>query len=162
MESIVVLCNHLHRLLADHKGTGKAQKPDAAALERLFAAYQKERIPRMKEICDLSGLITKVQAWSSPLHRFLGTWVFPLQPDKAVADLIGELVRSAPKLDYVSDAGFTSGRLAWKDKEQAAKVSLSGNESVSLLVRLLGATAALLVVLQGVRVFAFASASATV
>lgn len=154
MESVAVLCNNLNRMLVSCGG----MKPSVATLTRTFAAYQAERIPRMKEICELSGLITKVQAWDTPLHKFLGNWVFPLQADTAVASQIGKIVRAGPKLDYVDDAGCTSGRLQWKDKETPTG---SSRTSGSLLLRLLGTGVVLLVAMQGAKFVTFASASVT-
>lgn len=155
MESVVSLCNHLNRLV---NAESRGQRPSEEALARVLHAYQEERRPRMQEICEVSGLITRVQAWTTPLHWLLGNWILPLQSDKAIADQLGEVVRTAPKLDYVSDAGFTSGKMAWKetiDKEEE-KGSLRGQRPVMerdkarslsvlylpLLVSLLGVVAA--------------------
>lgn len=155
MESVVSLCNHLNRLV---NVESRGQRPSEEALARAFHAYQEERRPRMQEICEVSGLITRVQAWTSPLHWLLGNWVLPLQSDKAIANQLGEVVRTAPKLDYVSDMGFTSGKMPWKEtvdkgKErgmlrgqqpmmQKDKARLSSVLYLPLLVSLLGVVAA--------------------
>jgi len=111
MESVVVLCNHLRQMMVRQCHA----RPSLATLNKTFAAYQKDRQPRMQHIMEYSGLITHVQAWSNPLYKFVATWVLPLQPDRAVADQLGEIIRDAPKLDFVDVEGFASGRLPWKD-----------------------------------------------
>ncbi|KAL8911259.1 MAG: hypothetical protein Q9171_003557 [Xanthocarpia ochracea] len=112
MESVVVLCNHLRQMMGHQCGA----KPSLATLNKTFAAYQRERQPRVKHIMEYSSLITSVQAWRTPFYKFIGTWVLPLQPDRAVADQLGEIIRGAPKLDFVDVQGFRSGRLPWKDE----------------------------------------------
>ena len=115
MESVIVLCNHLHRTLAEHAGA----RPSRAALNSMFAAYQKEREPRMNEVMQFSSMLTKLQAWDNVFLRFLATWVIPYQPDRRIADQMGELIRKAPKLDFV-DVGpeFAKGKMAWADDER--------------------------------------------
>jgi len=119
MESIIVLCNHLQRTLNHHQGA----RPSKATLNSVFAAYQAERAPRMNEIMDFSSLITRLQAWDTPLLRFVATWIVPYQADRKIADQMGQIIRRAPKLEYV-DMGMTSrrGRLAWADEEEEKRV----------------------------------------
>ena len=119
MESVVVLCNHLHQMMLDQCGA----KPSLATLNKAFAAYQTERKARMKHIMDYSSLITNVQAWRNPLYKFVATWVLPLQPDRAVADQLGEIIRGAPRLKFVDvdGASFPSGRLSWMDENENRK-----------------------------------------
>ncbi|KAH7311416.1 FAD binding domain protein [Stachybotrys elegans] len=119
MESVVVLCNHIKRMVTAQQGA----KPSPATLEKTLMGYQTERHARAKEIMELSGLITKVQAWDTPLHKFMATWALPLQPDRTVPDQLGEIIRGAPKLEFVEIDGFAKGRLPWKDEEEAAGVS---------------------------------------
>ncbi|KAL8911253.1 MAG: hypothetical protein Q9171_003551 [Xanthocarpia ochracea] len=113
MESVVVFCNHLHRTLAMHAGARLSR----AALNSMFAAYQKEREPRINEVMQFSSMLTRLQAWDSVLLRFLATWVIPYQPDQRIADQMGELIRKAPKLDFV-DVGpeFAKGKMARRGK----------------------------------------------
>lgn len=162
MESIVVLCNHLHRAVKDNG------KPSNATIHNIFAAYQAERHDRMKQIMELSSLITKVQAWDTLWHRFLSTCMLPLQPDRATADQIGDIISKAPKLDYVSTRGFPSGRMQWKDDEvevdkmgRRALVSqrnVQKRRSLSLLAQLGGTIFACVVAWLGVKI-ALTSAS---
>jgi 2-polyprenyl-6-methoxyphenol hydroxylase-like FAD-dependent oxidoreductase len=116
MESVVVLCNHLERTLAAHHG-GRVSR---ATLRRVFDQYQRDREKRMHEIMELSSLITRVQAWDGILPKALACWVLPFQADHKLTDQLGELVRKAPKLDYVEvDRVFEQGRLAWEDEKLA-------------------------------------------
>ena len=117
-------------------------KPSLATLDKVFAAYQTERHARVKHIMDYSSLITNVQAWRTPLYKFVANWVLPLQPDRAVADQLGEIIRNAPKLDYVDAEGFASGRLLWKDEsrktnKQKKQELVSGSSSSGGLAQLL-------------------------
>ncbi|KAH6645371.1 hypothetical protein BKA67DRAFT_526716 [Truncatella angustata] len=155
IESTAVLCNHLNRLLRE----GKGRKPSQEQLTEIFELYQNRQVPRMKEISELCRLVTKVQAWETPYHKFVDTWVFPMQSDKELANQLTEIIRRGAKLDYVDDAGFGPGTVTWIDHESATVAS--GSPIASRLVRLVGAGAAILAVLQGVRFFTFASASVT-
>lgn len=154
IESVVVLCNHLQRLLQEG-GAAKA-KPSAAALDAAFAAYQGERLKRMQDILAVSSLITKVQAWDTPWHRFMATWLLPLQADRTTADQMSEIIRKGPKLDYVESKGFHTGRVPFDDEKAAGRgKGLAGAgapiSSLFLLLRSLGALAAFFVVWQGTR-----------
>jgi hypothetical protein len=74
----------------------------------------------MHEIMELSSLITRVQAWDGILPKALACWVLPFQADHKLTDQLGELVRKAPKLDYVEvDRVFEQGRLAWEDEKDS-------------------------------------------
>ena len=111
MESIVVLCNHLARTVGTHRG-GRVSR---ATLGQVFRQYQGDREGRMREIMELSSLITRVQAWDGMVPKFLACWVLPFQADHKLTDQLGELIRRAPKLDYVGDAReLTVGRLPWE------------------------------------------------
>ncbi len=120
MESAVVFCNHLQRMMVDQCGA----KPSPATLTKAFAAYQNERKPRVKHIMEYSSLITNVQAWRTPIYRFVATWVLPLQSDRAVADQLGEIIRRAPKLDFVDIGDFVPGRLSWKHEDRRTAVQI--------------------------------------
>ncbi|KAI9369639.1 hypothetical protein BJX61DRAFT_545412 [Aspergillus egyptiacus] len=113
MESVVVLCNHLHRTVVAHQG-GRVSR---ATLRKVFSAYQAEREGRMHEIAKLSSLITRVQAWDGWAIKVLASWVLPFQADHKLSDQMGEVIAAAPKLDYIDvGQGFPRGRLPWKDE----------------------------------------------
>lgn len=117
MESVAVLCNHLQQMMVDQCGA----KPSLATLNKVFAAYQTETQARVKSIMDFSSLITNVQAWRNPLYKLMANWVLPLQSDRALADQLGEIIRAAPKLNFVDVADFPSGRLPWTDEDYQAE-----------------------------------------
>ncbi|KAI6086548.1 FAD binding domain protein [Hypoxylon rubiginosum] len=116
IESVVSLCNHLHRTLATQ---GKA-KPSLAALTDAFAGYQAERMERVKYAIKISGIATRIQAMTTPLYRFLA-WVTPLLPERGAPDQVGEYIRGSPKIEYLSSKGLPQGRLRWKDEEDEEK-----------------------------------------
>lgn len=153
IESVAVLCNHLNRLLGESKG----KKPSQEQLSHAFELYQNRQVPRMKEISELCRLVTKVQAWETPYHKFVDSWVFPMQSDKELANQLTEIIRRGAKLDYVDDAGFGPGTVTWLDHREATVAKTS--PIASLLVRLVGAGAAIIAVLQGVKFLTFASAA---
>ena len=125
MESTAVLCNHLQRTLASHAGA----KVSRATLAKTFANYQREREGRMKDIMALSSLITRVQAWDNILFKGLATWIFPYQPDYKLTNQMAELIRRAPKLDYVPvGKDMFKGRVKWIDEEEGESIDISSRE----------------------------------
>lgn len=146
MESIIVLTNHLHWCLVHHAGAC----PSRHTLATLFAAYQYERAPRMAKILDFSALLTRLQAWDGVLMRVLTTWVLPYQRDRSIADQLGEIIRTAPRLEFVGvGKDFERGRMEWADEEgERGKVGKVKSEGRALLgsqmVQLLGAMSALM------------------
>ncbi|KAF7537958.1 hypothetical protein G7054_g3319 [Neopestalotiopsis clavispora] len=97
------------------------------------------------------------KAWETPYHKFVDSWVFPMQSDKELANQLTEIIRRGAKLDYVDDAGFGPGTVTWLDHREATVAKTS--PIASLLVRLVGAGAAIIAVLQGVKFLTFASAA---
>lgn len=152
MESVVVLSNHLRRMLDAHDGG----KPSRATLSKVFAAYQKEREPRMKEIMDFSGLITRLQAWDSILLKFLANWIIPYQPDVKIADQLGDIVKKAPKLEFTELENFEVGRVKWEDENivMVKKVPVKdGSASTSTFMQFFGGMTALLSLLYVMNCF---------
>lgn len=73
----------------------------------------------MKEIMEFSSLLTKLQAWDTVLLRLVATWVIPYQPDRRIADQLGDLIRRAPRLEYVPvGEGFARGVMPWADEDR--------------------------------------------
>ncbi|KAI2617412.1 FAD binding domain protein [Hypoxylon sp. NC1633] len=119
IESIVTLCNHLHRLLQKQQGA----KPSRAALREVFAAYQAERWPRITYAIKISGIATRIQAWTTPLYK-LAAFATPWLPERGAPDQLGQYIRGSPKLEYGAASSSTSfaerlpvGAMAWKDEE---------------------------------------------
>ena len=96
-------------------GTPRGSKPTAAALEGALAAYQAERLGRMRLIAGFAGDVTRMQAWASPWLKFMATRVVPRLPDRYFADRLSDVISAAPKLDFLDVGDFPSGRMPWKD-----------------------------------------------
>lgn len=111
IESVAVLVNHLRRMLLETNQS----KLTADLLEQTLAAYQGERVDRMKQIMEFSGEITRVQAWHTAKDKFMANWLVPLLPDSFFGDQLGRLIAGAPKLDFVDAEDFPSGNMRWKD-----------------------------------------------
>lgn len=116
IESVVVLCNHLHAMLTGQQGV----KPSLATLRAAFAAYQAERKPRVEQIMKFSREVTDSHAWATLSHKYYTKWVLPTKSDQFFPNIIAEIVRRAPKLEYVDVKGFNKGSVAWKDEESKA------------------------------------------
>ncbi|KAK2039662.1 FAD/NAD(P)-binding domain-containing protein [Colletotrichum somersetense] len=110
MESVAVLCNHLHKMLERQQGA----KPSRATLDDVFSSYQAERHARVKNIAAFSGLGTRLQAWDGWLMKLLYRWIVPLLPAALFIRTLSDIVREAPKIDYVPVKGFPSGAVPWK------------------------------------------------
>lgn len=118
MESIVSLSNHLQRMVKRQQGA----RPSAATLNRLFAAYQTERIERVRYMMNFSGLISKMQAQVTPWHRIANNWVLPLLPDRGIANRMKPYIAAGLKLEYVPvTADFKRGLVPWQDEEEDAR-----------------------------------------
>ncbi|KAI1412765.1 FAD binding domain protein [Hypoxylon sp. FL1857] len=113
IESVVVLCNHLQAMLAAKQGV----KPSLADLRNVFAAYQAERKPRVVQIMNFSREVTDSHAWATLSHKYYTKWVLPTKSDQFFPNIIAEIVRRAPKLEYVDVKGFNKGKVNWKDEE---------------------------------------------
>ncbi|KAI1444244.1 FAD/NAD(P)-binding domain-containing protein [Annulohypoxylon stygium] len=95
MESVVVLCNNLSRMLKEQGGV----KPNQATIEKYLEKYQEEQRHRIWWIMKFSGLITNVQAWESWFAKFVALWVLPLLPDRSIALALSIIVWTAPSLE---------------------------------------------------------------
>ncbi|KAK3342064.1 FAD binding domain protein [Lasiosphaeria hispida] len=110
IEDIIVLTNHLHHLLQTQP------RPDTASLAKTFAAYQAERMARIKWATNTSGLMSRIQAQTTTFHK-LGAWLLVRLPDRGAADkLLADYIRAGPKLDFLRVQGFPRGKLAWGDE----------------------------------------------
>ncbi|KAK7743714.1 hypothetical protein SLS62_010493 [Diatrype stigma] len=110
MESVVVLCNLLQKMVAGQENA----RPSLETLTKAFAAYQNERHGRMKVIVDLSARATRMEAWDHMLDKFVTTRVMPYIPHHFLVKQLGRIITPAPKLDYVSLEGFARGKTPWK------------------------------------------------
>ncbi|KAI6087584.1 FAD binding domain protein [Hypoxylon rubiginosum] len=111
MESVVVLCNQISRMMEENGGI----KPDQGTLERHLKAYQDEQRNRVWFIMKFSGLITSIQAWDSPFTKFLAVWVLPLLPNRFLALSLGLIIRTAPRLEAAGNSGVET----WRNKVES-------------------------------------------
>ncbi|OTB04018.1 hypothetical protein M426DRAFT_262514 [Hypoxylon sp. CI-4A] len=116
IESVAVLCNCLRDMLDSQENTN----PSQAALEEAFARYQELQKPRAKGIMKFSGLITRLQAWYTPLHRFAALWIYPYMPDKVMASRFSTMIGTAPLLTYVDWKTTWQNRFPWKYGDQGS------------------------------------------
>ena len=116
MEDVAALTNHLHRMLSEQGGS----RPSAATLEETFAAYQRERMDRAKQIVQLSGIFTRAQARINPIFKF-ASYLIAYLPIGPAATHIGEIIRGGPKLEFLDapeEFGPGSGNLSWRDDDR--------------------------------------------
>ncbi|KAI4601743.1 hypothetical protein KJ359_010607 [Pestalotiopsis sp. 9143b] len=74
MESVVVLCNHLHKML---QRTPPGKKPSLSAIKDAFEGYQNERLPRAREVLALSGQVLRMQSGESLPYKVLANDILP-------------------------------------------------------------------------------------
>jgi hypothetical protein len=109
MESVVSLVNLIHSAIKEQpQGT----KPGKAAIEALLREYQAERTVRMRQLIDFSALATKVQAWENVGYKILSR-IVPWLPDNTFALQAANLIKGAPKLDFVPAPWDSRGTVAW-------------------------------------------------
>ncbi|ORY69604.1 uncharacterized protein BCR38DRAFT_332111 [Pseudomassariella vexata] len=116
IEDVVVLCNHVHRMLQRQGGT----RPDLSTLNHMFAAYQTERLDRTKFITNISGMASRAQAQTSPLYK-LAAWLMPRLPDRGASDQLAGLIKAAPKVEFVPVQDFAPARVPWEDRKETGQ-----------------------------------------
>ncbi|KAI5867263.1 FAD binding domain protein [Durotheca rogersii] len=130
IESVSVLTNHLRQMLVDNHW----KKPSSAEIEKALARYQKERLERMKMMLKFSSITNEAQNWPTVWYRILSTWLIPLLPQRVLADNLGRIISSAPKLDFLEVGEFPTGRMPWKyTANEDIKPSKSGYGGLSQL-----------------------------
>ncbi|KFA49088.1 hypothetical protein S40293_07093 [Stachybotrys chartarum IBT 40293] len=109
IEDVAQLMNQISRGVdaSPHK------RPSATALDGIFEAYQNEQKPRVKHIVNLSGQAARMHFSYTPIHKFLGNWVYPWIKDKWQAAYIGQYFSSASKLEFLPSKGFPAGKKSW-------------------------------------------------
>jgi hypothetical protein len=153
MESVATLTNMIHEKLMS-KPEGLSSHPSCKELTEVFKAYQEERTPRVKQIFDLSGLMTRIQAWQNPALKIVAKYIFPLVSDSQVADLFAGAVKGGVKLDYLP-VEESMGTVAWESerdrlaKKAAKKNAREGNRILAAAGSLMVTAAALAVWLRG-------------
>ena len=112
MESAVALANTIHRTLALHPN----KKPSNVEMRLALQTYQDSRLARVKEIFNVSWMLTRLQAYDGWLMYLVQRWVMPVIGLDFVAKNVARTCSEAPKLDYV-EFEEESGTLGWKEKE---------------------------------------------
>ncbi|KAK0616592.1 hypothetical protein B0T14DRAFT_538471 [Immersiella caudata] len=144
IEDIVLLTNKLHRLLSHNP------KPTASDLTAIFTAYNTERLPRTKFATDTSGLMSRIQAQTTPLHKALA-WILPYLPDRGAADMmLGEYIRKGPVLDFVEEEK-ENGEVVGVGKGKVASGEGEKKGSLGKVVVTVVAAFGVAAVVQGVR-----------
>lgn len=115
MESVTVLVNLLNRAVKAHSG----RRPSKAALDIIFREYQQRCVMRMHKIMGFSSVITRVQAWDGLRMKTVALYVLPYQRDRKMSNDIGEIIKHAPKLDFVPTAHYKPRRIEWEDEKRS-------------------------------------------
>ena len=114
MESAVALANTINRTLALHPN----KKPSNVEMQLALQTYQDSRLARVKEIFNVSWMLTRLQAYDGWLMYLVQRWVMPIIGLDFVAKNVAQTCSEAPKLDYV-EFEEESGTLGWKEKKEA-------------------------------------------
>ncbi|PHH90143.1 hypothetical protein CDD83_4425 [Cordyceps sp. RAO-2017] len=139
IEGVAVLANQLHRAVVEQRrrregsgrcdGDGDQEEKDEATpswgaaslaqadLEAAFRAYQARHESRAREVCATAHWVTRLQTWDTPWLKFWSLYVMPLSDRKALARIIGALVRRAPLLDFVPLDRGPEGKVRWEHGE---------------------------------------------
>ncbi|KAI1842805.1 hypothetical protein JX265_002658 [Neoarthrinium moseri] len=130
MESVAVLTNRLRQMLVDTNW----RKPSSAKLEETLAAYQEERVGRMKHIFKFSSNMS--QGWRTPWYKFLSTWIIPVIPDSMLAAEMSKIISGAPRLDFLEVKDLPPGRVPWEyvaNKKRSTEGGIVGGNKLSSL-----------------------------
>ena len=109
VESVVTLCNILHRELKSNPN----RHFDTTELKTLFQEYQNERYERMSKYVELSGQVTRMRAYTTLFGRIMVSYVAPLMM-KGRTMKFAESLAQAPKLDYVPTRTINENAAGWK------------------------------------------------
>ncbi|KAI1389961.1 FAD binding domain protein [Hypoxylon trugodes] len=131
MESVVVLCNCIQEMLVAQNGG----KPSQDAITNAFAKYQALQIRRANQVCEISAANTRGQSWHTTFYKLMVMWLEPLFSDRFGADMLGEMWRRAPKLNYVDLEDAKDIRLSWKEINLAKKQTWFQKKVRSRLLR---------------------------
>ncbi|KAJ5694682.1 hypothetical protein N7536_005094 [Penicillium majusculum] len=113
MESAATFANILRAKLLSSKG-GLSSHPTQAELSTIFQTYREQRIGRVYLMHLLSGFMTRVQAWSNPVFKFLARRCFPWMSDNMVGGIFSLAIQGGVKLDYVPQRVKPKGKVKWK------------------------------------------------
>lgn len=128
MESAVALANTLHSLLSQHPNKNPSDTEVLTALE----SYQSSRLTRVKEIFQVSWMLTRLQAYDGWLMYLVQRWVMPVVGLDVVAKNVAKTCSEAPKLDFVAFEE-DRGTLGWKEGKEArdSKMTVAGGKEMA-------------------------------
>ncbi|RSL42447.1 hypothetical protein CEP54_015479 [Fusarium duplospermum] len=109
IQDVVVLCNGLHKAVADGK-------TDTATLVEVFEKYQSDRAEAVEKDYKQSALVTRLQTWASGVYYFLSRFVLS---NNFVAKFVARFVtsphiRKARVLDFVRGTELPLGNVWWQ------------------------------------------------
>ncbi|KAF1808473.1 FAD/NAD(P)-binding domain-containing protein [Eremomyces bilateralis CBS 781.70] len=114
IESVVVLANGLNRLIKRCETVGR--RPSTEELSAVFDEYKEIRYPRAKKHHDLTGYITRFDAYDGFMYPTL-QWLMPRITGKEyMINLFVELVRPGRKLDFLDERVRRRGTMKWEDE----------------------------------------------
>ncbi|PNY24071.1 FAD-dependent urate hydroxylase [Tolypocladium capitatum] len=116
IESVTVLTNLLRKALVNRQGHGKLT---ASELKNVFEEYQAQQFPRARATFEVSSAASRAHAWDSLWLKFSSIYITPRQNPMAFPDLLCEMMRGAPILDFVPVGKWPEGRLKWVNDDAA-------------------------------------------
>lgn len=105
LQGVAQLVNRLHALLRTDPA------PANATLARVFREYQAARMSNSKTAVDMSGLYTRLVAWSNPVWKFADQFVMPyINGDvTSLKLLMSPIVQRGVAFDFLEEKQFRAG-----------------------------------------------------
>ncbi|KAH7308987.1 hypothetical protein B0I35DRAFT_515348 [Stachybotrys elegans] len=95
IESAAALSNTIQDLVKQTDG-----QPTLDQVRKALYAYQEGRKPRTKDVCEMAGFATRLEAFENPMHRIMSLYVVPYAGDMLV-DVHCQSVSGAPQLNFL-------------------------------------------------------------
>ncbi|CAI6099010.1 unnamed protein product [Clonostachys chloroleuca] len=111
MESAVVLANEIFAAIQRHPN----KKPSDEEVRLAFKRYHEIRTPRVKELFDVSWLLTRLQAYDGWGWYVVQRWILPLIFMKGAKQLAATMA-GAPVLSFIPFKQ-RSGKVNWKKQD---------------------------------------------
>ncbi|KAL1844854.1 hypothetical protein VTK73DRAFT_1676 [Phialemonium thermophilum] len=120
IQDVVVLSNGLWRALreAENSDGPSGNRLDGETLSEVFRRYHAARQEPLQKDYGRSALVTRLQAWATPLHYVLSRFVFSFA---FVAKLVtrfavSPLLSRGLVLDYVPSSDLPAGKVPWEHR----------------------------------------------
>lgn len=106
LQGVAQLVNRLHGLVKTDPA------PSNETLARLFSEYQTARMSNSKTAVDMSGLYTRLVAWSNPVWKFADQYVMPyINGDvTSLKLLMSPIVQRGVAFDFLDEKQFRAGK----------------------------------------------------